>query len=306
MKTISALAFVAAACALAGSGSAASSPRLTLADLPEAELPGLPSLDRRPPSIPASSTVADLHVDGQAGATPQQTRGLSSLARKGAAQAAPPPVPGVQASVTGSATDACVSVVAHGRETFRTTQIFLDSSEGVLPVRIESVKENAGTAELQILDVWVDPVTHGAQEIKRQIVPLKRAASGPLGAAAYAYRTGSAVTLVVPAGTSSQLVDSEGRFVTSSCQVARGELKVERGKGTTLSGFFTRMTAAQDAKDGLTAIPPMPIRIGLSASASQLSADPDPVLSVQLRALDEVPVQVQRRRGAAAPSVDPE
>jgi hypothetical protein len=281
---------VCAAACVASTVTAASTPRVSIADLPEAQLPASPALESRPASIPASSTLSELHVDLQPGAVPVPSRGLSSFARKGgAAQQAAAPSPPQQVSVGGLVPDACLSVVANGREAFRTSQVFLDSSEGVLPVRVETIKESAQGAELDVLDAWVDPSTRGVKEIKRTVIPLKKAASGPIGASAYAFRSGTTVSLIMPAGMNAQLVDSEGRFLSTSCQIARGELKVERGKGSTLSGLFTRMTVAQDAKDGLAAVPSMAIRIALSASASQLSADPDPILSVQLRALDEIP-----------------
>lgn len=290
-RAASPLAAIVLACA---SATAAPAARPALGDIPEAAVPELPVLDQRPASIAAGSSVGDLRVNAgpNNGMPPPTHHGHF----RGKRAAVPTPAASTQAEITGEKPEnVCVSVLVNGRDAFRSSSMFLESYEGVMPVRIESVKEAGDRATLSIVDAWVDPATLGAKEIRRVEVPLRRLATGPLGSSVYAFRSKNVVNLVVPAGMNGQLNASDGRVVSASCAVARAELPAERGKGATLTGFFTRQTPAIEAKDGLAAVPPMTIRVGLSASSSQTSRDPDPVISVVLRALDEIPPNVRQR-----------
>lgn len=269
--------------ACAGSASGAT-PRT--AELPLVQVPPLPDLSKKPDSIPAGSSVTGIRVAGPGGAP-------LAPPRKGR-RVMPPP--GVSVEVSTDAPDqACVSVASAGRDGFRATSMFLDRSEGVVPVRVETLREGADAA-LAVVDLWVDTVTLGVQQAKRTELPLAKVASGPLGAAAYAFRDAAAVQLVVPSGNNGQVQTGDGQFISASCATLRTELKTERGKSAVVSGFFMKQTPAVEASEGQPAIPPMAIRLGLSASLSQTSRDPDPVLSVVVRALDEVPTPPKPRK----------
>lgn len=268
----------------AGSVSAAT-PKTS--ELPTVTPPGLPDVASKPQSIPSTSVVSGIRVSGPGGAplVPQVRKGRRSFV---------PPGTSVEIS-TDAPEQSCVSVAVTGRDAFRATSMFLDRSEGVSPIRIETLREDASGAMLSVVDLWVDTGSLGVQQIKKTDIPLARVASGPLGSAAYAFREASSVQLVIPSGNNGQVQTGDGQFISASCATLRAELKSERGKSSVVSGFFMKQTPAVEAKEGEPAIPPMAIRVGLSASLSQTSRDVDPVLSVVVRALDEIPTPPKRR-----------
>lgn len=277
--------------ALAAVADAAPQKKLVLADLPQGSVGGLPAMDKRPTELDGAGRVTGLNVAPVGpGMAPQPRR-----TKKGKMLPPPPTVPGqVQVQITGGE-GTCVSVLVQGRDTFRSTPMFIDAAEGVLPVRLESITDKGDTASLTVIDAWVDPTSGGAKEIRRVDVPLTRVAEGPAGAPAYAFREGNVVQIVTPAGNNASLSNPDGQTVASSCGVLRGELAVEKGKAATLTGFFTHQTKAIEAKDGFAAVPPMAFRVAIAASASQTSRDPDPVLSFVVRPLDPIPEATRQR-----------
>lgn len=257
-------------------------------DLPSVALPGLPDTAKKPASIPADSQVPGVRIAGPGGTplAPQTKTGKRRFV----------PAPGSSIEVSTDAPEAsCVSVSLLGRDAFRANSMFLDRSEGVSPIRIETLREDGAGATLAIHDIWVDTVTLGVASNKKTEIPLARVATGPLGSSAYAFRDAATVQLVIPSGNNGQVQTGDGQFISASCATLRAELKSERGKAAVLSGFFMKQTPAVEAREGEPAIPPVAIRLGLSASLSQTSRDVDPVLSVVMRALDEIPTPQKRR-----------
>jgi hypothetical protein len=276
--------------ALAGLADAAPTKKLLLADLPQATVGGLPAMDKRPSEVDAAGRVAGLTISPVGPGMPAPPR----RNKKGKMSPAPI-VPGqVQVQVAGNE-GSCVSVLVQGRDTFRSTPMFVDASEGVLPIRVESITEKGDAASLTIVDAWVDPTSGGAKEIRHVDIPLAKVAQGPAGAPAYAFRDGNVIQLVTPAGSNAQLSNPDGQTFASSCGVLRGELAVEKGKSATMTGFFTHQTKPIEAKDGFAAVPPMAFRVAISASASQTSRDPEPLLSFVVRPLDPIPEMPRQR-----------
>lgn len=265
-----------------GAGVASAAPPRA-AELPLAQSPPLLEAAERPQAIPAGATVAGVRVVG---------------ARPPPARRRAPPTPGTSVEVSTDAPDqACASVGTAGRDAFRATSVFVDRSEGVVPVRLETLRESPGGAALVVTDLWVDTASLGAQHARRVEVPLAKVATGPLGASVYAFRDAGTVQLIVPIDGSGQVQTSDGLFVSASCATLRAQLRSERGRAALVTGFFMKQTAAIDASDDQPAVAPVSVRVGLSASLSQTSRDPEPVLSVVVRALDELPAPPKPRKG---------
>ncbi|MCC6648279.1 MAG: hypothetical protein IT374_22255 [Polyangiaceae bacterium] len=247
--------------------------------LPTAQLPPLPAPSSRPGSIPAGASVPGIRISGPAG-------GAVAVSKSHRA----PPVPGTSMEVTSDAgDDACLAIAQPGRDAFRSTSAIFDRSEGVVPVRVETLRDAGGVATLTVLDLWVDPLTLGVARAGRVELPLARIADSALGAVVFGFRASDSVHLVVPASQSGQVQTSEGQLISTSCATLRIDLAAARGKAAVVTGSFMKQTPAVPATETEPAVAPVAVRFGLAATLSQTSRDPEPVLSVVLRPLDELP-----------------
>lgn len=313
----------AATCALGLSFAAASHaapPKVSYKDLPLVEAMDLPALDKRPTSLAAGTTVEGIKV--------VQTHTNLPASKKRPARVLPGQV---QVEVLGDTADvACLAVVANGRETFKSSAMFIDGAEGVMPIRSERLRESNGKAVLVLRDFWVDPLTLAAKEIATTEVQLTKVAAGPIDSAVWAFRSKRGLELVMPTGGNAQLSSSDGSFFNSSCAHLQATLPMEakdkpppppdakvdkadkgdkpekekpekdKAKGITIQGFFSKLTPLEEGNEK-TGEPPPPqrlIRIGVAASTSQSSKDPEPIVSVVLRALDEIPDPPKKRNKA--------
>jgi hypothetical protein len=195
-------------------------------------------------------------------------------------------------------------------------------SGGVQAVHAEKlVRGELGKAVLEMTDAWVDPDSHGVRLIGRSTLPLVRVATGPSDIEVYAGRDGDVAQLVVTAPklpeaspdltpfvrqfTRLNALFQENRFGTSDCDHVRVALHPTAEQGPTISvvqttAFLSSLDPAEqdpvDGKgDGKGAKKPA-LRLGtfravqalrkravnVSLSATQSSADREPVLSVAI------------------------
>lgn len=148
-RAASPLAAIVLACA---SATAAPAARPALGDIPEAAIPA---------ARPGPATRLDR--GGLVGGRSPRQRGTEQPAcprrrttdLRGKRAPAPAPAASTQAAITGEKPEnVCVSVLVNGRDAFRSSSMFLESYEGVMPVRIESVKEAGDRATLSIVDAF--------------------------------------------------------------------------------------------------------------------------------------------------------
>jgi hypothetical protein len=185
--------------------------------------------------------------------------------------------------------DTCLAVQLPGRELMLTSSIVL-SDEGVVPMRLETLHDEAGGAYLDQVDAWIDTKNHGALSAGHRKIPLTLVGRGPYGAEAFAYveqtAEGEQVRVLMTTYQSASIEEGAPDEHQVNCSMASFTLRRQRSGTTALGtlqrGVMVRDTVGQDPSTNS-------YRVGVSLSLSQFSADPEPVLSVTMRALDEPP-----------------
>lgn len=152
----------------------------------------------------------------------------------------------------------------------------------VLPVRTERlVRSEDGSAVLEVQDVWIDARTRAARVHATARLPLTHLGAGPVGLPVYAARAGAALHVVVPTEHRGVTLDDQGGFRHVECQHVRVALEPPGPGG----GTMAQVSAL--APSTLAPIPfdedPGQLRpITVTASLTQLSRDPEPVVSVRV------------------------
>ena len=278
-RALVALALVAAASPAAAGG------RPRLADLPDVTLPAVLDLGAAPASIGKGETVG-----GIAASSRDSSRSFVSIE-----------------TADRRCVKAGADLVASGSDAgnaFRDGQAsaFVQGKQ-VLPVRTERLVVSDAGAALEIVDAWIDPATLGVRAAATTKVPLAVLARGPAGFAAYGYRTGDALWLVLPAGGQMFYRDAEGTFSNVGCGHVRTALRVGAGEAATVTAAlrldapgtpsFRRQEARPVIRLPSRASPqqaPAPPRfLRVSASASRTRSDREPVISVVAAWADEAP-----------------
>lgn len=256
-SVVVAVAALAASSALAAPAAPAP-PRLSA--VASAAFPALPELVKAPADIPAGERVdgLELQVAPWGGGNHTEIRAVAGQCLRG-------PM---------AWTDAPDKPVISSMDSLR-------AFARVLPVRTERlVQEKDGTAALEVQDLWVDPRSRAARLHATTRLPLTRLGAGPGGMGIYGLRASGALHVVVPAEQRGVVVDSQGGFHHMDCGHVRVALDPpEKGSGA----------MAQIAT--FAAPPPAPIPVAeaagqlrpllITASLTQLSRDPEPVVSVR-------------------------
>lgn len=274
--------------ALASPAAAGGRPRL--ADLPEVTVPAVLDPGAAPASIAKDETVTGIAASSR---DPSHSFVAIETADRRCVKAG--------ADLTAAGADAGNFLRADQATAFV-------QGKQVLPVRTERLVVSDAGAALEIVDAWVDPATLGVRAAATTRVPLVTLARGPAGFAAYGYRSGDALWLVLPASSGQMFYrDAGGVFSSVGCDHVRTPLRVDAGEAATMSAAL-RLDApgaaaprapsfAQKGRPALT-IParvspqqaPAPPRfVRVSASASRTRADREPVISVVATWADEAP-----------------
>jgi hypothetical protein len=266
---------------------------------------------QRPADFTASSKPAEIEAGAQVtgfelvSLSPQPRpvhRRWSKGERKPRKMAAPAviEVAPQQIEIKGNA-DSCFAVQLPGRETLTLTSLVL-SEEGVVPLRQEVLRRVGQAAFLDQLDAWVDTKNLGVLSAGSRRIPLVTVARGPYGAEAFAYieqtSEGEAVRVLMTTEQSANVEEGSPTEHQSNCQLASTYLRRERG-GSTVLGTLQRAVLLREA--GNPEPTAINYRVGFSLSLSQASADPEPLLSITLRALDEAPPGIPVGRPAPPP-----
>jgi hypothetical protein len=309
---------------LSASTAAATPP--SWAALPVANVPVLAAKDG-PASIPATATMPDdlrlfpapnaalIAVPRDGGDSPQ----LGGLTPANRAELRSEP-----------GRSACVS---YGSQvgSFRQSMLYVYKDRSTAPVRVETLQERGNAATLHIADFWVDAKTKAAVAAQPPIDLELTRITGPDEPAVYAYRVerepppptvtaaasganpapgpaakvppspSSTVVLVVGAAQRSNFRLSSGRVVSSQCKIAFGEIDVQAGGGTVV-GELTRRVMIEETLPPTAAPGAIPTRMPLdrnltiTASVSQTSSDPVPLLSIRTHWTTELPAKFVEQR----------
>jgi hypothetical protein len=170
--------------------------------------------------------------------------------------------------------DAVSLAPADAAPTMRATA--LRSEAGVLPVRVERLVELAAGATLEVADVWVDATTGGARLAAVVVLPLAELARAAGGARVYGLRVGETLHVVAASPAGAFVRDADGEAGFTSCSHARVTLRAAPGAGEAAQLFVPAAPPSADARGSLL----------VSASVSQLSRDPSPLVSVHARAIE--------------------
>jgi hypothetical protein len=295
--------------------------------LPIAHLP-LAATQDGPTAIPASTPLPEdlrlfsapnaavIAVPRDIGASPQ----LTSLTEANRAELRTEP-----------GRSACVSF-GNQVGAFRQSMLYVYRDGTKTPVRVETLQERDGGAVLHVADFWVDAKTKAAVAAQPPVdVPLARV-TGPNEPAVYAYRVESpapsqpaaassekanpatrpaagakpaaptsTVVLVMGSSQRSNFRASSGRVLTSQCPIAFGEIDLQAGGGTVV-GELTRRLMIEETLPSTAPAGAVPSRmpfdrnLSVTASVSQTSADPVPLLSIRTRWTTEMPAKFVEQR----------
>jgi hypothetical protein len=179
------------------------------------------------------------------------------------------------------------------------------ASSGAMPLRIERlVSRGAGEASLELVDAWLDVTTSAVREAATTRVPLTVLGKGPAGYEVYGFRKGEILHVVLPAQERLAYVDEGGTLGFTTCGHVRLTIDPSQRTGAMI-------VAAGRIKTGLapvrrTAMPSLlgrpepavptpadPMRqmrgIQISVSASRMTRDQAPLLSVSVGWAEEEP-----------------
>ena len=152
----------------------------------------------------------------------------------------------------------------------------------VLPVRTERlVRSEDGSAALEVQDVWIDGRTRAARVHATARLPLTRLGAGPVGLPVYAARAGAALHVVVPTEHRGVTLDDQGGFRHVECQHVRVALEPPGPGGGTMAQV-SALAPSTPAPIPFDEKPGQLRPFTITASLTQLSRDPEPVVSVRV------------------------
>jgi hypothetical protein len=171
--------------------------------------------------------------------------------------------------------------------------IWLASNPGVVTMRSERLVRDASGAHLDVSDLWIDPATSSVRESARSTIALGTLAGHASGFAAYAFRDGDAIEIIVTTHGAFLATSPSGDLDSNDCDHARVRLDTSAAAGDSVvvTGRYDereapRTLAASASDDGPA---PRMWTAQLSASASRTKSDPSPVLSLTMRVTEFIP-----------------
>ena len=173
--------------------------------------------------------------------------------------------------------------------------IWLAPKPGVIQLRSERLVRDASGARLELSDLWIDPETASVREFFSATVPLAMLAGHASGFAAYGFRDGNAVEIVVTTHGAFQFTSATGELDSNDCDHARVRLdaSVVGGDDVVVVGRYDEREAPHTLAPSTTE-PDPPLRMWtaqMSASASRTKSDPAAVLSLTMRVSEFVPAR---------------
>jgi hypothetical protein len=258
--------------ALAALSTNADAARPRYNDVPVAELVEAPSLGEAPKSIAAGETVEGLSLESGhfARLTSMSASDRRCLTARGL---------GAEASMQSNVFLRYPTVVAVRSE--RVISRERSERRGEAEGRAADQTADGARASLEIVDLWVDNGNHSMRVARKSTLPLFRLGEGPDGAGVtvWGFRAADGLHVVVSTSGRQTRFRGAGSEGIEFTECGHAHVIVPEAGGSAQVSTTVELGARKDVRGN----------VDVNVSASRLSRDPAPVLSVAVRWVPEEP-----------------